>query len=322
MGNSDQGSSENYEEHISNKEISIRKNRSSESNFCKKEVGFDYFHPLTEKDISLLQSKSGRDFNNTAINEILKSLANKYPNHSFANKSAFMSYMAKALKHEMRDSEKVSNISFRIKGNYRDDFVEKYLRTVEESVDVSSEGRLRRKIAGVLTKESAYNFLRSFASVKSEAGRVLLVLSKDISLESYEQEKIINESRSVYGDNINVDLLLPEKRPQTTSKTFNNKNSTLVVDKERLVHAAQENIAEKKDPWSAIRTELITYIGPNGAAIDRAWFSKIEHKVDFNKKVIQLSSKSAIIVDWVKTNYWHLIERACKAFNYKVEVAI
>lgn len=76
------------------------------------------FYPLDKAQCEKLQITSDRDFSLNAMNEILKDLARKRPDHSFPSERAFMAYMTKVLIYEMRDAVKISNESFKIKNNY------------------------------------------------------------------------------------------------------------------------------------------------------------------------------------------------------------
>lgn len=101
LGNSQQHYLENSDKHIKNERVSIRKNRLAKSNFYKF-FNFSSFYPLSDEDVNILQCSSGREFNKRSVNEILKSLNKKYPSYQFPSKRAFMSYMSKALRYEMR----------------------------------------------------------------------------------------------------------------------------------------------------------------------------------------------------------------------------
>ena len=72
------------------------------------------FYPLTEEDCIELQSRSGRPFTKTAMNEILQSLARKAKQVIFWSKKGFMAYMTKVYEHEPRDAEKTSSETFKI----------------------------------------------------------------------------------------------------------------------------------------------------------------------------------------------------------------
>jgi len=128
-GNSVSASTESSSEHIGNRKISIRRNRSNESSFSKNtfkdfavnRANLAAFYPLSQPDVELLQQSSGREFTLVAVNEILLKLAKKHNLHSFPNKQAFMAYMTKVLLYEMRDAVKISSINFKLNCNQNKD---------------------------------------------------------------------------------------------------------------------------------------------------------------------------------------------------------
>ena len=73
-------------------------------------------YPLTTEECLELQSRSGRDFTQNAMNEILLDMSRKpkLQEHSFVSRARFMAYMATVYRYEGRDTVKTSNSSFKI----------------------------------------------------------------------------------------------------------------------------------------------------------------------------------------------------------------
>jgi hypothetical protein len=75
-----------------------------------------YHYPLNNEDCAKLQSKSGRLFCLTAMNEILLDMS-KRVDRTFESKAQFISYFGKCLGGEKRDAVKTDNVNFRIRAN-------------------------------------------------------------------------------------------------------------------------------------------------------------------------------------------------------------
>ena len=69
--------------------------------------------------------------------------------------------------------------------------------------------------------------------------------------------------------------------------------------------------------WYQIRKEIKKYIGEDGDAIDKSWFSKLKVEEDEQNKSLTLKASSEFVKDWVEQNYNWLIEKSCTQFNYK-----
>ena len=62
-----------------------------------------------------------------------------------------------------------------------------------------------------------------------------------------------------------------------------------------------------------------SYFGSEGDAIDKAWTSKLEAKIDESSNTIQLQAPSAFMRDWINSNYLSMIERASRENNVKLK---
>ncbi len=306
LGNSHCDTSEETEEHISKKEISIRKNRSSGSNFSTERYGFAFFYPLSQSDIESLGGISGREFSARAMNEILLSLTRKLPNHTFPSKAVFMNYMSKALTYEMRDAVKTSNETFRIKSNTSTNqelIQEEYLASLEDNRNTDSETRIRRRIATIFSKEKAYEILTSLLEVYLKGNNVLLQMKKNVYLGSNQETLLLNEIRSVYG--VEVDKFQFNIEPQ---------------EAKQISIKSLASSQESYGVWGRIRNELIRLFGNEGEAIDKNWFSKLNVSEDKQSKSLTLQAPSEFVKDWISTRYSALIEKQCQAHNYNLQL--
>ena len=85
-------------------------------NQYKEPENLAYHYPLNNEDCTKLQSKSGRLFCLTAMNEILLDMS-KRVDRTFCSKAQFISYFGKCLGGEKRDAVKTDNVNFKIKAN-------------------------------------------------------------------------------------------------------------------------------------------------------------------------------------------------------------
>ncbi|WP_032139753.1 helix-turn-helix domain-containing protein, partial [Rickettsia tamurae] len=123
-----------------------------------------HFYPLSEKDISTLNFKAGREFSVNFVNQLLLKLYIKYPEKRFKNKFTFLSYMEKILKNEKHQGPLVNHTTFRFSCNINAEEkdmleYEKYLSEIEHSLDTSKEMQVRKKIAGRFSTEVAHSIL-------------------------------------------------------------------------------------------------------------------------------------------------------------------
>lgn len=243
LGNSISDTSSKTSDHISNRKISLRKNRSTESiessvfknsflGLARDKADLASFYPLVQSDIALLRRVSGRDFTITAVNEILLKLSKRHTQHRFPSKEAFMSYMGKVLCYEMRDAVEISSVDFKL--NCNRDQVEiaqaRYLEEVEYSKDASPIAQLRRKLAAVLAPKTAYQFLRA-ATIQdwsignqSSNNSFAIELSHELHLSDLQQQMILEQIRAVVGNHIHeINLVIANSasRSINTNHHFN-----------------------------------------------------------------------------------------------------
>lgn len=321
-------SMETSSEHISNKKISLRRNRSTESSFFKgcfqglaqEESNLASFYPLVQSDIELLQNKSNTKFTGVAINEILLKLSKKYSSHSFPNKRAFIAYMTKVLCYEMRDAASISGTDFKLNCNRDRGEAEQeaFLTQIENSRDTSKLAQLKRKLAAVLGRGLAFNLLKELRSTGELVdNNFILNTNKSIKLSSYQQDLILSQVQAVYGSDVK-------------SFSINVVDSTFAKKEQSAANSLQHHhigestdagvLEESKSPtiWSKVRARLIDYFGAIGYDLDRAWFSKVEANIDNTNKTISLRAPSSFVKDWITERYGHLLERFCQQDQYSL----
>jgi hypothetical protein len=323
-GNSVLPSTENSSEHIGNRNISIRRNRSNESSFFKNSfkdlsvnrASLATFYPLSQSDVALLQQSSGREFTLIAVNEILLKLAKKHNLHSFPNKQAFMAYMTKVLLYEMRDAVKISSVDFKLNCNKNKEEIQqhRYLEKVEYNRNTSKESILRRKIAAVLDSATAYQLLKSMKSYgdsgfnKNLVTEYTISLSKAVDLSSLQKQLVLEQVRAVYSEDISSLKLAVESLSITPIIT----QKSAISDHTKYSSATNSNI------WNTVRSMMITHYGENGHAIDQNWFSKLVPEIDVEQRNITLRASSNFIKDWVLEKYSLLLDKFFQSNDYNL----
>ena len=309
----------------------IFKNRSAESNFykncfekeesVKKSVRLEFneakplkdFYPLNKDDASRLQSVSGRDFSLNAMNEILLDMSKRLTDRFFKSRKSFMNYMAKALTYEKRDAVKINNNSFKIRNNLSLEEIgtkqrEEYLSMIEESQQTSQQEILKKKLAACLIPKTAYDLLRAYKAADIRESTFYLYLSTHVKITAAEKGQILQEIRSIYGQDHITDkesVYIHELRiimPAKTITTSINQNKT-------------KKLPLPVGMWGRVREKLIEIYGE---ATDRNWFSKLTTNINEERREIKLKAATSFSKDWIETNYFHAIERLVNNEQFKV----
>ena len=165
---------------------------------------------LTDLLCSELRSKSGREFSNKAISEILQNIANKGYEVFFMHINGFIRYMTDALKGEKRDAVQTSNDNFYIKANKKpEELIEHreqaemhyYLNQVEQDsiTNRSDENQFKARIANSFSPRTAYILLKNLSFIR-EAEEVLeLYLASRCSLTPSEETRLLWQAQSIGG---------------------------------------------------------------------------------------------------------------------------
>lgn len=295
------------------------------------------FYPLNPEDRDLLAVKSGRDFDLNFINQLLLKISNKYPDHKFYNKSAMLNYVAKLLSYELRDATQVSNGCFRFKSDDQNlrstNNIERYLQKIESSFDTSNIMQLKRKIAGIFASDIAYLLLYNteFSLNKNEFTIKVKSHTKP-NLSSYQHGVLLEQVRSIYGNNItSINIVAEDKallqsevqlQPSSANKLTQNQTSDSNIStsssgesKEDLSHI--NNAHNESSIWCKVRLALIGHFR-EGEILDRIWFSKLEAIYDHDRQKLTLKAPNSFVRDWVWQHYGYLIERYCMSENYQL----
>ncbi|KJV73731.1 DnaA N-terminal domain-containing protein [Orientia tsutsugamushi] len=313
-------SNKDYEQNSELATSAITKDSEVEKNECypKRKRLADYY-PLTPEDAIILQRMSSRSFNIYFINQLLLKLSNKYPNRHFANKTAVLNYMAKALANELLTTDQANSENFRF--NYVGRFKEQYLANIESGTDRSMKAQLKRKIAGVFEADMAYQILTSCDFGAAVKNKYYIKLIKNITLSDHIKFKILQEVRAVYSNDIEQLQVIPfdESKQVTNSATEYQKTTVLqqqISDKDYLSELSKE--LGSNSTWYKVRESLIKSYGQ---AIDKLWFSplKVVNEDSVNKKIF-IKAKTEFEDDYIRNNCMRGLEYAFKAQGFSFEL--
>lgn len=270
------------------------------------------FYPLSQQDCYSLQKLSGREFSLNAMNEILLNMSKRLDNKGFWTKKCFLKYMTAVFKNEMRDTEKTNNESFKIRSNMtaseQQELVEeKYLSSIENDQDTSTDMILKKKLANVLSRRKAYLLIQQIRHLKFRGEVCELVLSKSLELSESDKKIILNQIKSLHTDKIDfVKLEIVELSSDKKSRSLQSTSSKVLPDIQK----------KPLGIWSRIRQNLLERYG---SEVDKAWFSKLESSEDKISKKIRLSASSGLARDWIKNNYEISIEQAIWQHGFILE---
>ena len=266
------------------------------------------FHPLTQDDADFLTSKSGRNFDLNFINQLMQRLATKYSDRKFFSKNSVLNYMSKILLHEIRDAVQVSNGNFKFGDTSKQSTKEKYLQTIEDSLATDNLSRLKRKIAGIFHADVAYPLINGANYKVIANNKLVITTATTLELTINQQDLLLQQVQSVYGDHIRYLDITISQNVQTTKSSS------------RQPQVSQEDETKTFEGiWGKIRQGLIDYYGSGGNTMDSAWFSKLTAEVDSDAKKLTLKAESKFIKDWVQSNYAHLIAKLCRLESYSLE---
>ena len=271
------------------------------------------YYPLSKEDCHELQSISGREFCLTAMNEILKNMANRITTAKFWSKKGFIAYMSKAFRYEMRDAVKINNETFKIKANYSaaENNIhkqEKFLSEIESSLQINPEWYLKKKLASVLERSKAYNLLSNYKTIERVGDTFKFYLSNKVEIGEMDKQIILNQVRATHervGGDGNIEYIDKVEFIEVAKKSFVAKSNSKQTKSEL-----------PKTIWGEIRSGLISTYGTD---VDRAWFKDIESTENQETKTIKLKAESSFKQSWIKENYLIVIEQIAKSKDYAIE---
>jgi hypothetical protein len=282
----------------------ISSNKSKESN----ELGLtmEYFIPIADEDIKLLTQKVGRDFGKTFINALAQKLDAKYPDRRFINKQVFLSYMEKALTHEMHSPESVNNTNFAYSC-----MEESYLERIEAANDTSDVGLIKRRIAQEFDPKLATNILKKcyFRPVyKGCYNYTVYINDETFDLDEITRKRIEN-----------IIIEVTRRMDLATTETIGVEEVCFIQGKNYSQHTQnKENYSKSKlespidmdsniDPiWARVRGKLREIYG-TGA--DKSWFSKIKYSLYEGEGRVVLTFASEFRSEYIENNYGGRLNR-------------
>ena len=278
-------------------------------------------YPLSAEDVSLLQSKSGREFDLNAQNQILLALSKKpkQQEHTFPSKASFIAYMSKVLASEKRNAVQVNNTGFRINANLtakditeraNSTKIESYLSEVENKAitNRSDETQFRAKLVGALG-DRAYNILPHLVSIKAKEAVFELHLNKELELTEQIKCSILKEANAVdgYKGVESLKFVSPEK--EISIEEWSRTDDTTTPSS---TSRQPKSLELPQGVWGQVSKELVAEYGVD---IYKHWFSKLTTTVDENVKTIELKASSEFVKDWIVDKYENQLRKITNNLN-------
>lgn len=272
---------------------------------------FEILDHLTDEMCRQIRARCGKNYTDKAIREIAKSVSRskKGAKAFFYHIKGFIAYLSKILTFEKRDPVKISGTNYYITANQTSDEQvmrkqEKYLTDIEYSLQVSPEWHLKKKIAAILERSKAYNFLTSYKSIEITKGRAVIALNNDVPLSNSDKELILSQVQATHEKMDDAD-----NYQSVESLDIRTPNESTALN----ASAQKDQVFPKREGvWGKIRETFASYFGSEGDAIDKSWLSSFVTKVDKEQNTIDLYTPSRFIKDWVENNYLSYIEDAAK----------
>ncbi|ACR47948.1 DnaA-like protein (plasmid) [Rickettsia peacockii str. Rustic] len=283
---------------------------------------FRHFYPLSEKDVSILNSRAGREFSTNFVNQLLLKLYIKYPEKRFKNKFTFLSYMVQILKNEKHQGPLVNHTTFRFSCNINAKEkemleYEKYLSEIENSFDISKEMQVRKKIAGRYSTNVAYKILTQVEfKINHDNSFITALIPSNLDLSERQIETLGAQLEAVYGINgyymqevedVGYDAQDKGKRNGTEAIEGSTEDTKVGIQTfSKIPTGVPLNAISSTSAWHAIRKSLIEELGE---AIDTAWFSKAVAVECNDTKTLTLTMPTKFMADWIRNNYSQMIRR-------------
>ena len=281
-------------------------------------------YPLSAQDVSLLQSKSVREFDLNAQNQILQAMSNK-PNllgHKFPSKASFIAYMSKALASEKRNAVQINNTDFKIKANLTPEQLVEYTIHAQREAYLfqeetraithrSDETQFRAKLVGMLGERS-YDILPHLIRIEKKNEIFELHLNKPLELTKQTKDAILKEAKAVGGYR-GVETLKLTAPENSINEQCRINNTTTLISNSRQ----PQSLELPQGIWGRVSKELVAEYGID---VYKHWFSKLTATVDENMKTIELRTSSEFVKDWIVDKYENTMAQIVDTIGFKLKV--
>lgn len=286
---------------------------------------------LTEEICEKVRAECGRDFTDRAIKQIAKAVSRskKGAKAFFYHINGLIAYLSKILKFEKRDPVKISSVNYYIAANLTEEEKtiqeqEKYLSEIEYSQQVSTEWRLKKRLAAVLRRDIAYKILSNYQRSERKGYIFKIHLREQVVLKEMDKQIILNQVKATQerlGDNENIESIekieftFQQKREQKSEKG----------ESEKLAEIKNTEEIKKLPIWLQIRKRFIDsyFDTEEGIGRDKNWLSKLiacedNNKISDNIKTLSIKAESKFIRDWINSHYLFKLEPIAKELGYEL----
>jgi hypothetical protein len=169
-------------------------------------------YPLNQEDCWELQKRSGKAYNQNAMNEILLSMSRKpeLQGNSFITKAKFMAYMTDVYSGEKRDLDKANQASFKIIKRRPNAEVEEIVTLNQRETylnQVESTGihtrcdytQFRARIAANFPINLGYDLLKNMIDVKRQDTIFEVTMHKAVELTEHYKQLLLNHTKGIGG---------------------------------------------------------------------------------------------------------------------------
>lgn len=278
---------------------------------------------ITDELCDLVRIRCGRNYTNCAIREIAESVSRskKGAKAFFYHTNGLLEYLAKVIAFEKRNPEKTGNVECHVSdsqiGEQKEIYQqEKYLTGLESSLQVGPEWHLKKRLAAVLERSKAYNFLKSYKSLDICGKRAKVVLRNFVELSKSDRDIILREIQATHEK-------IGGERECGKIESFEIKTFSEKAIKSRAVNQQiGQNFSESEEVWNKIRESFASCFGKTGSAVDEYWLSKFSAKINKERKMIELKATNSFVKDWVERNYLQFLEDAAKNHGFRIKLSI
>ena len=297
--------------------------------------------PITEKECTILQSKSGREFTLNAQNQILQDMAKRLT-RTFNSRWQFICYFSDCLRYEKRDAVQCSGNNFYIKANVTEENVlhnqqEKYLEETEQILirQPTPSHQFRAKLANTLERSTAYNLLLAIQSTSVVKNTLVMSLNRQIELTKNEKDVVLAQAQAVFNSGgisennqaiEKIQFMTGNQRFLGSIKKENNNRVSSVYDKvssgssSSVASSVYKDIKNKSESAETRRLELpksnwgkvcAAFISEYGYELYKHWLESLS--VEQTATTIELSTSSDMVRDRIEQNYMPFLSEVAQS---------